>query len=104
MNNNNGSTFLSFGNVAYPFTVEEAVNGGACYGTDERVEQIKTAISEIKDSLKKFAPMIPPGRASGTQEGDEGLLEALRLLLAPRKTQQPAHQENGSDEGQNICR
>jgi hypothetical protein len=90
MNNKNELIFLKFGNVAYPFTVEEAINGGACYGVDARVEQIKTTISEIRNALKEFAPLIPPNDTNGTQDGDEGLLEALKHFLDSRKAQQPA--------------
>lgn len=86
MNNENELIFLRFGNVAYPFTVDEALNGGACYRADARSEQIKTTISGIRNSLKKYAPLPPPSDATGSQGDDEGLLEALKLLLETMKT------------------
>jgi|GEM_PF-3126441 len=90
MNNKNESFFLNFGNVAYPFTVEDALEGGgASYRKDEIVEQTKITISEIRNFMTKFQPLISPVSADGSQD-DEGLIEALKLLLDARKAKQPS--------------
>lgn len=79
MKNDTQETALYFGNVAFPFSLEEALCEGASYRPDKRKEEIRKTISEIKEYFKKYNPNIKCKQSGDGSAGD--IDELIKLLL-----------------------